>query len=136
MKNLVMDHFVSEDQKNQIMEKITELLKEKNEVIFAYVYGSFLSGGFRDIDIGIYPKEENLNFELDLETELEQTLGFPVDVRNLNSAPPSFRFNVIKGFLLVSKDEKTRTDFESLTISLYHDFKFYRDRYRREVLGI
>lgn len=30
-----MDHFVSEDQKNQIMEKITELLKEKNEVIFA-----------------------------------------------------------------------------------------------------
>ena len=40
------------------------------------------------------------------------------------------------GFLLFSRDERRRTEFEALTISEYHDFLYFRRMYRREALGI
>jgi predicted nucleotidyltransferase len=130
-------HNLNKTQKKEIMEKITEKLKEKG-VIFAYVHGSFLTRNFRDIDIAIYLKEGgDVLTEVKIEVELEKILGFPVDVRVLNSAPLTFRFRVIRdGLLLFSRDERIRSDFEALTISEYHDFSYFRKMYRREVLGI
>jgi len=101
-----------------------------------------LESSFQDIDIGIYltknkSKNNVTKYELALENELERMIGFPVDIRVLNYAPLSFRFNIIKrGTLLFSKDERERTDFECLTVVEYHDFRFYRDLYRREAIGI
>lgn len=55
-----------------------------------------------------------------------------MNVRILNNAPRSFRFGVIRnGELLFSRDERRRVDFEFLTMSMYHDFSYHRDAYRR-----
>ncbi|WP_456454066.1 nucleotidyltransferase domain-containing protein, partial [Thermococcus sp.] len=98
-----------------------------------YLHGSFLSGPFRDIDIAVYTDGERDVF---YELELEERLGFPVDVRVLNNAPISFRFKVLKGELLFSRDEEKRCDFESRTMGDYHDFKYYLNAYRREIPGV
>ena len=60
-----------------------------------------------------------------------------VDVRILNGAPLSFKYNLIKdGIVLLSKDDDKRVDFEEKTIVLYLDFLPYRKLYLRETLGV
>jgi len=131
-------HTLNDIQKKEIIDELTRLLREREEIIFAYLHGSFLTHDFRDIDIAVYlKKDEGVLYEIELGVELEKILKFPVDVRVLNSAPLTFKFKVIKdGLLLFSRDERIRSDFEALTISEYHDFSYFRRRYRREVLGI
>jgi len=131
-------HCTKEVEREKVVKKLTDILKKREEVIFAYIHGSFLKGNFRDVDVAIYLTESrDVFYEIELEVELEETLKLPVDVRILNSAPLSFRFGVIKnGLILFSKDEQVRVEFETRTISEYHDFAYFRKRYRREVLGI
>jgi len=128
---------LEEHEKGRIKRIIKEFLMGRKEVLFAYLHGSFLSGPFRDIDIAVYTDgERDVFYELELERELEERLGFPVDVRVLNNAPISFRFKVLKGELLFSRDEEKRCEFESKTLAEYHDFKYYLNAYRREILGV
>ncbi len=135
-------HKIDEYKRKKIKENITSALELKEEIIFAYIHGSFLEDYFRDVDVAIYlkkvgSKKEILQYELALERELEEIIGFPVDIRIINYAPLSFRFKVIRdGVLLFSEDERVRSDFESLSIVEYHDFNFIRKMYGREVLGI
>lgn len=105
-----MVRILNEVERREAIEKLTETLGKREEIMFAYVYGSFLTGNFRDVDVAIYITEsKDVSYELELEVELEEPLKLPVDVRILNSAPPSFRFSVIKnGLILFSRDERAR----------------------------
>ena len=133
---------ITDIQRKKVVDTIRSVLMGKNEILFVYIHGSFLQNHFRDVDLAIYldediTKEEALHFELSLERELEESSGFPADVRTLNYSPLSFKFNSFKdGNLLMSRDEVLRCDFESLTMNEYHDFDFYRKRYMKEVLGL
>lgn len=133
---------IAENKRKKIKENIISNLEVREEIIFAYLHGSFLEDYFRDVDVAVYlmkvgSKKEVLQYELSLERELEEITGFPVDIRIINYAPLSFRFKVIRdGILLFSKDERIRSDFESLSIVEYHDFNFIRKMYRREAFGI
>jgi len=134
-------HVINKEQKEDIKKKVTDFLQKRPEINFAYLHGSFLESNFRDIDVAVYltkiSKREALQYELNLESELGKLTGFSADVRMLNHASLSFRFNVVRsGILLFSKDERIRCDFECLTIVEYHDFDFLRKMYRREALGI
>jgi len=134
-------YVINKKQKEDIRKRVEDLLHKRPEIIFAYLYGSFLKGDFRDIDVAIYlteiSKKEALEYELNLESELSKLTGFGADARILNHAPLCFRFSVIKnGTLLFSKDERIRCDFEGLTIVEYHDFDFLRSVYQKEALGI
>ncbi len=135
-------HTIDTSAGKKISKKLRNTLYKRSEILFVYLYGSFLKGSFRDIDIGVYlqdtkNKSGTMRYELTLENELGRIMDFHVDVRVINYAPLSFRFNVIKhGMLLFSKDESKRSDFECLTIVEYQDFKFYRDSYRREAIGL
>lgn len=74
--------------------------------------------------------------ELKLEAELYNLIQYPVDVRILNGAPLSFRYNVIKhGRHLAVLDDDARCDFEEATVSNYFDFAPYRKMYLQEALG-
>ena len=79
-----------------------------------------------------------LEYELQMETDLMKALKkYIVDVRVLNGAPLSFKYNVIKdGIVLLSKDDDKRADFEEKTIILYLDFLPYRKSYLKETLGV
>jgi hypothetical protein len=125
-------------ERKEVIGVIKRLLGRRDEIVFAYLHGSFLTGSFRDVDVALYLRERGDVFcELQFEAELEEAVRLPVDVRILNSAPLSFRFAVVKnGVLLFSRDEAVRSDFEASTIAEYHDFGYYRRRYRREALGI
>jgi len=133
---------ISANQKRKIQKMIVTMLQKENHILFAYLHGSFLQNEFRDIDIGIYTeknlsKKNKLSYELSFEEKLQHHIFYPVDVRILNNAPLSFSFSVIKnGIVLFSNDEDKRIDFETRIFSKYHDFDFYRERYRREALGI
>lgn len=50
-------------------------IKKREEVMFAYLHGSFLEDHFRDIDIAIYSNTEKKNvlYALNLERELEES---------------------------------------------------------------
>ncbi|TEB05679.1 hypothetical protein Psch_02720 [Pelotomaculum schinkii] len=129
-------------EKEKILEAIKYVLTSIPEIIFAYVHGSFVEQqSFRDIDVAVYLKEENLNelvinYEIELEIKLEEKLNYPVDVRVLNFAPLSFQYHTIKsGVLLFEKDEDRRVEFQTKTLDFYFDFAPFRKQYLKEVLG-
>lgn len=138
-------YLLSDEQKEKTVESIKNTLNVLPEIVFAYIHGSFINTkGFGDIDIAVYLKEETLrersfiiNYEIDLEMKLEETLKYPVDVRVLNYAPLSFQYQVIKGGELVfEKDGDSRVDFQTKTLDFYFDFAPFRKRYLKEVLGL
>ncbi len=132
--------------KEDVIRKIRNVIEKDNSILFAYLHGSFLeSNNYNDIDVAIYLKQEKgltplvmQEKEFKLSSMLEQKYrNTRFDVRTLNLAPPSFKYQVIKnGLLLFTKDEERLTDFEMSTIPHYLDFSIYRKRYLREVLSI
>jgi len=129
---------LSEEEKEKIIELLREHLLKQEEVVFAYLHGSFTEDRpFRDVDIAVYVKGRVPQFyEEELEEELSRLIGLPVDVRLLNNAPVTFRFRAIGGLLLFSRDERARCDFEEMAMREYHDYSYYLRMYRREALGI
>ncbi len=127
--------------KDKLIRNIRNILLTREEILFAYLHGSFLEENtFNDIDIGIYLKylpSSIIKYELSLETELMNKIrGYIFDVRILNNAPLSFRYNVIRsGEILLSHDEDKRTEFQEQTVINYLDFLPYRKRYLKEVLS-
>ncbi len=131
-----------EEEKQAVITAVRSLLESHADMSFAYLHGSFAAGsGFRDIDIAVYLKQvpaSLLDHELRLEAELMKAVGgCPVDLRVLNGAPLSFRYNVIKGgLLLFARNDDERADFVEHTLSAYFDFAPYRALYLKETLGL
>ncbi|GEM_PF-923133 len=104
------------DNKEHVNDLLKSFLCERDEIVFAYIYGSFCTDDhFRDIDVAVYldPLPSNpLSYELGLSSELEVSFGIPVDVKAINAAPFTFCAQAIRGTLLFSKDETRRTGFE------------------------
>ncbi len=129
------------DEKRIIVERITAYIKNRPDILFAYLHGSFFSGDrFRDIDIAIYlkpPFSPSLQVELKMEAELDKEVKkYPVEVRVLNNAPLSFRYNVLKhGKPIVVVDDDLRCDFMEATLSNYFDFAPFRKMYLKEAMG-
>jgi hypothetical protein len=131
---------ITGQEKEDIYRRIEHILEKYSNLKFAYVHGSFVSQEkFRDIDVAIYLKSvpaEILPMELDLEERLYNIVQYPIDVRILNGAPLSFRYNVIKyGKRIAVTDDDARCDFEEATVSNYFDFAPYRKKYLQEALG-
>ncbi|MEW6607611.1 MAG: nucleotidyltransferase domain-containing protein [bacterium] len=110
-----MNEYLSfkQNQRQKIIEKIKQILLNKEEVIFAFIFGSFLNEpSFRDIDIGVYLKdikeEDVFNYELKLEEIVAKgsKLAFDiVEIKVLNFAPNYFLNNIFtRGQLLFCKN--------------------------------
>jgi hypothetical protein len=59
----------------------------------------------------------------------------PIEIRAINAAPVTFNFQVIRGKLLFSRDEKFLTDFMEATARKYLDMDPLRSHYLREVMA-
>jgi len=110
---------IEADKKEKIISEISKVSADDRTVVFAYIYGSFLNGpSFRDIDIGIYLKEIEMdkvfNYELELSGRVAKAVALPfdiIDVKVLNFAPDSFLNNIFRnGKILFSNDYKFLTD--------------------------
>ncbi len=122
---------ITPDEKQKIISVIRDALETHDEVLFAYIFGSFADENaqfFRDIDIGVYiaddwfSKKYSLDYSMNLSLEMEGLLkDYPVDAVVLNDAPLPLAFRVTQGILLFNKKETLWTDFVVKTWSLYHD---------------
>ncbi|GAB4535928.1 MAG: nucleotidyltransferase domain-containing protein [Thermodesulfovibrionia bacterium] len=122
---------VSTEDKHKIIFTLKSALIHHEEILFAYIYGSFVDPEmpfFRDIDIGIYVDENRvsaeqfIDYSMNLSLELESALKkYPVDVVILNNAPLSLAFKITQSELLFIRDEDSWTDFVTKTWSMYHD---------------
>lgn len=130
----------TKESKARITDEVAALLARKENILFAYVFGSFVTAdSFQDIDIALYVKdgtEESLILELAIERELEDTVGLPVDVRIINHASSAFVYNVIKGkIVVVERDRLIRSDFESLIFKKYFDQQRFKREYLKEIIN-
>jgi hypothetical protein len=134
-----MKHFMESSQKDTLIKEISSYLDlQRENIAAAYLFGSFVTeGSFSDIDLAILTQTEiarPLDFELNLENELEKVAEFPVDVRILNCAPLSFCHNVIRyGRVVLDRDPTLRSDFEGKVLKQYFDFSRFRRQYLAEV---
>ncbi len=126
---------MNENQKLNIIDKISEFIKNDSDILFAYIFGSFTeSDEFFDIDIGIYTKDAaGIKMEFKLENEIEKMVKIPIDVRIINNAPISFVYNVLNDKILIKDDEK-RADFEGRVLKNYFDYVHLLDEYLKEAV--
>ncbi len=102
-------HQLSSNEKKRLIESIEAFLGQRDEILVAILYGSFLKGAsFRDIDIALYVRGgvSPIRYGAKVERELEELIGLPFDVRLMNFAPPWFIKRVIEeGFVLIDRYE-------------------------------
>jgi len=75
----IVRHILGKEQRNEVTKAITAVLFERQEIVFAFVHGSFLSGSvFRDIDLGIFvegiDRADFWDYEAALAQEIEGML--------------------------------------------------------------
>ena len=136
---------VSQARKQRIEKDIIKILSVKKEVRFAFLFGSFNDGTeenplpFHDVDVGVFlkglDKKESVFYSLDLAEELSISAGVPVDVRVLNYAPVTFLFHVVRGKLIIDKDEEDRGDFMEHVVRHYLDMEPLFHRAVKEAYG-
>jgi hypothetical protein len=128
--------------KDEIVEKIKSELKLKKEILFIYLYGSFLEGaGFGDIDIALFldrdiSLEDAFDYGVDLSYDLSKETHFSVDARVINSAPSGWTHSVLKnGRPLFTRDEKKMTDLIEKSSWEYMLFYEHSLGYLRDIIG-
>lgn len=134
-------------ERRAILNALEEAVEAEPDVVFAYVYGSFLKDRpFHDVDVAVYlditDEREMDVFALKLSADLEKSLfqrrnrNLPVDVRVLNQAPLGFLYHVFRGKLLFSRDDALRTQEVERTVSRYLDLKPLRQRALKEAMVV
>ncbi|MFQ5848732.1 MAG: nucleotidyltransferase domain-containing protein [Candidatus Methylomirabilales bacterium] len=105
-------------EKARVTSALRELLAFREEVLFAYLHGSFINGSrFRDIDVAVYldhgrhTRRASLQYQGSLAQDLSRALRLPVDVTVLNVAPLGLRHNAVSGRVLLCRENGTRTHF-------------------------
>ena len=106
---------------------------------FAYLFGSYATGKSKnssDVDIAVYFDDylsggELLKIHLSLVGDLCRLFHTDkVDITILNKAPLPLKYRIVyEGRVLYCAGEKARSYFETTTMSLYFDRKYYYDRH-------
>jgi len=109
---------ITEADTDDVRYRLREALEAREEIVFAYLHGSFAEGlPFRDVDVAVRldpalaMATDIFDNEMSLSVELTRSLRFPVDVHVLNGAPLGFQHNVLQGEVLLLRDEDELTDF-------------------------
>jgi len=114
-----------------IIHTTRDVMSEFPEIELGYVFGSFLKGNFRDIDIAILLSKklepyESMKFAMKVGRFLEKSLDYKYefDIKILNSSPGHFRYQVIKtGLSIFFRNNINRIRYEADVTSDYLDYK-------------
>jgi hypothetical protein len=119
---------LSQTQREQLTQKLKDQLEQRQEIIFSYLYGSFVEGEyFRDIDVAVYvdeqivPEDKALEYTFKLADILESETKLPVDVRALNYTTLGFKYHVTTGKVLTCQDDDLRAYVVGKIWTLYFD---------------
>jgi len=113
----------SEELRKRVFEELARIFEEMDGVLLAVVFGSFVEARyFRDIDVAIYLEHvegDTLELSWRLSDELSQRLGYPIDVKILNDAPPDIRLRILeRGKVVYARDRRI---VEALKIASAHE---------------
>jgi len=135
-------HLLEAEEKEEVLRTIRTVIAGFDEIEVGYVFGSFCSGDFGDVDVAILVTGEPtpyaaMRFARRVERELERGFcyRFEADVKILNTAPVSFQYEVIKsGRRVFSRDNGRRVRYEAGVLSRYLDYKETLDWFDRVLL--
>lgn len=120
--------------KQDIASRISDYLLRQEEIVFAYLFGSFIYGDvFRDIDVAVYMevKPDLIRFGL-IKAELDQLTGHETDLVLLNGLSeknPAFANEIIsRGELLFSRDSDLYTAYRRKALLHYMDTARLREQ--------
>ncbi len=92
--------FSLEFDKEEVVHKIKKYLYNEENIMSAYIFGSFDTEKFTDksdIDIAILTNKDILYEEWSrIKSELEDIIGIPIDLNNINSLPEFIQVKVIE----------------------------------------
>ena len=127
MGNMAPDTF-----DRQLVERLTEALEPRGEILEAYLFGSRARGDDHrnsDIDVAVYIDEQRAprskwGYDAELITDLMGALGTnDIDVVLLNRADPLLYHRVLRdGVRLLSRDLRATTTRAGQALSRYFDF--------------
>ena len=130
------------ENKNKIIEKINSYFENKNEIIAVYLFGSLVRGNFNkrsDIDIALMLKDqdeiESFNYKLSIIRELENILDIDVDVVIFSQVSLRLQHQILKGKLIISKNEKERIKKEKNSNRNFLDMKYFYNIYEKNLGG-
>ena len=116
---------------SELSDKISTALAEHEEVVCAYLFGSYLHSPeqAQDMDIGMYIDRKKTGGDiLPATVRLFDSLAEALEQRNidvvpLNDASHALRHEVIStGLCLYERDQEERVDFETKSERAYFDF--------------
>lgn len=116
-------------------------MKDKYSIKFAYIFGSQAIGEASensDVDIAIYfgksyEAVEEAFIRGDIIEEGKAFFKKDIDVVSLKNASLLMKYEIIHDGIVI-KDDDERTNFESLALREYFDFKYYSDIYDNAVI--
>src|SRR5690625_5069645 len=121
--------------KKNIQTKITDYLSKQQDIMFAYLFGSFVDKErYRDVDVGIYiDPYPDLICLGSLQAGLDKLLkGVKVGLVLLNEVSqkkPTLGFQVInRGNLLLNENRILLEDFKNRTVFHYFDTAHLRNK--------
>jgi len=123
----------------KIVKPLRTFLSERQEILLAFLYGSFVSKRMRpssDVDIGILfnsvPEMDAIN---EVTEELSSILQREIDLAVLNHASPVLKMQILKkGILLYARDKKHLYRFFVDTVNQYDDLKQIRKTCEENIL--
>lgn len=130
------------EQRADLRRQLQTALESHREVVFAYLYGSFLDEvlPYHDVDVAVYVDpnwasgQDLFEYEMTLSVDLTLALHVPADVHVLNEAPLGFQHNVLyRGEVLFSRDDERLTNLIEQVGLQYIEFSYYVREYLQEV---
>ncbi len=113
---------------------LKEVLEKDENVIFAYLFGSQVSGlatEKSDIDVAVYFKLPPEGVEkLDYAVKLEDVVKKEIDLVVLNEASPFLRFHILRtGVPLVVKDLEVLAKFKEKAMKDYDEYSYLSEAF-------
>jgi len=125
--------------KSKTIKKIKNFIQNRNEIIFAYIFGSFIEEeNFHDIDIAIYLNENKTSakstfYEIELSNQIENITSIPIDIIRLNSALDAIVYRASKGLLIKNTNDNLRVNYITTCWKKYWDYQKIIQEYMSEL---
>ncbi len=124
------------------MEALKRVLGDDADIAYALVFGSSARGtahGGSDVDVAVGAREGRRLSALergDLSSRLEAALGQPVDVVDLEDAPPGLAYRIFRdGRVLVEKERSRLVARRARAYLEYFDFRPLEEEFARGALA-
>lgn len=126
--------------KEKIIKYIQEYFEQQEDILFAYLYGSFVNQDrYRDIDLAVYSKNPELMKLGSMRTDLVRHTNMENDLCFLNGLPntnPSFAYEIVTKGELVYNDTPDRHDeYKVKAFLAYFDTAPLRDRMNKAFIN-